>query len=111
MSSKRLLTLLPLPPPIQYYNEVRPLLTALPFWGTISTFVQNNQQQLDSIHPFPPAELPNFLKGLDGKLREGAPEDITKHDTLGFMDAGKLQVLACGTEEGRIEKGCEAARL
>jgi hypothetical protein len=30
-------------------------------------------------------QLPNFLKGLDGQLREGSPKDITSRDTLGFM--------------------------
>lgn len=32
--------------------------------------------------------MPNFLKGLKGKLREGTNEVVTDLDTLGFMDAG-----------------------
>jgi phospholipase A2 len=47
--------------------------------------VLDNAHKLDAIHPFPPAELPNFLKGLKGKLREGVNETVTDLDTLGFM--------------------------
>lgn len=42
---------------------------------------------MSAIHPFPPAELPNFVKGVKG-LKETAPENIPSLDTLGFMDAG-----------------------
>lgn len=49
----------------------------------------NYQNSLDAVHPFPPSELPNFLKGIPpDKLREGTPSYLTKLDTLGFMDAG-----------------------
>lgn len=71
-----------------YYNEVRPLLATLPFYDRIKELVAANELSLDSIHPLPPAELPNFLKGLKGQLRAGAPEGITELDSLGFMDAG-----------------------
>ena len=30
-------------------------------------------------------QLPNFVKGMDGQLREGSPSDITSRDMLGFM--------------------------
>ncbi|SCV73382.1 BQ2448_7308 [Microbotryum intermedium] len=72
----------------QYFKEIKPVLRTLPFFDTINSFVMDRQPQLDSIHPLPPAELPNFLKGLDGKLRPGAPENITELSSLGFMDAG-----------------------
>ncbi|GAA5905313.1 uncharacterized protein JCM6883_006356 [Sporobolomyces salmoneus] len=73
---------------LSYFKEVRPLLKTLPFFSTIDDFVIDNAHKLDAIHPFPPADLPNFLKGLKGKLREGTNEAITELDTLGFMDAG-----------------------
>ena len=31
------------------------------------------------------AQIPNFVKGLDGLLRENSPSEITEKDTLGFM--------------------------
>ncbi|GAA5881352.1 hypothetical protein JCM16303_000141 [Sporobolomyces ruberrimus] len=71
-----------------YFKEVRPLLRGLPLFSKIDAFVLDNAHKLDAIHPFPPAELPNFLKGLKGKLREGVNEAVTDLDTLGFMDAG-----------------------
>ncbi|KAK4050682.1 mRNA decay protein [Microbotryomycetes sp. JL201] len=71
-----------------YYNEIRPILIAAPFASQIQQFAEDNQARLDSIHPFPPAELPNFLKGLEGKLKPDAPATLSKLDTLGFMDAG-----------------------
>ncbi|KDE05219.1 hypothetical protein MVLG_04357 [Microbotryum lychnidis-dioicae p1A1 Lamole] len=71
-----------------YFKEIRPVLGTLPFFDTINSFVMDRQPQLDSIHPLPPAEFPNFLKGLAGKLRPGAPQDITQLTSLGFMDAG-----------------------
>lgn len=45
-------------------------------------------QDLALLHPFPPAELPNPLKGLSGDLRPGSPEGISENDTLGLMDGG-----------------------
>ncbi|CEQ42334.1 SPOSA6832_04137, partial [Sporobolomyces salmonicolor] len=73
---------------LNYWVELKPLLASLPFSGTINEFITSNAHKLDAIHPFPPAELPNFLKGLKGKLREGVPDAITDLETLGFMDAG-----------------------
>ncbi|GAA6063249.1 hypothetical protein JCM10212_003612 [Sporobolomyces blumeae] len=71
-----------------YFKEVKPLLKPLPFFSKIDEFVLDNAHKLDAIHPFPPAELPNFLKNLKGKLREGTSESVTELDTLGFMDSG-----------------------
>ena len=48
----------------------------------------DNAHKLDAIHPFPPAELPNFLKGLEGKLGKGVNESVTESPTLSFMDSG-----------------------
>lgn len=30
-------------------------------------------------------QLPNFLKGLDGQLREGVPSNLTNPEYMGFM--------------------------
>jgi len=54
----------------------------------LGLLVLENAHKLDAIHPFPPAELPNFLKGLEGKLGEGVHESVTELSTLGFIDAG-----------------------
>lgn len=81
-----------------YYSEIRPVLAALPFYSKLNGFVQENQAQLDSIHPFPPAELPNFLRGMSVDALQAAstndsiklPDKITEKSTLGFIDAGAV---------------------
>lgn len=50
--------------------------------------VKKNAHKLDSIHPLPPAELPNFLYNLPGSLPPSVPSSIVKEKTLGFADAG-----------------------
>ncbi|KAK4705665.1 cytosolic phospholipase A2, partial [Phenoliferia sp. Uapishka_3] len=73
---------------ISYYKEVKPLISALPYFNTGEKWLlENYESSLDAIHPITPAEIPSFVKNLKG-LRPGAPESITKLDTLGLMDAG-----------------------
>lgn len=98
-----------------YYQEVKPGLTALPFFKMFDAYVcmsssiflrmslnrltttvyvpsENFQatfeSDLSTLHPFPPAELPNFLRGLHGQLKPGIPAAVTERETLGLMDAG-----------------------
>ncbi|BGP19263.1 hypothetical protein JCM10213v2_007350 [Rhodosporidiobolus nylandii] len=71
-----------------YYAEIRPLLASLPFFSTINDFVHKNVHHLNAIHPFPPAELPNFLYNLGGELPSSIPSSMTQLRTLGFADAG-----------------------
>ncbi|EMD34109.1 hypothetical protein CERSUDRAFT_86863 [Gelatoporia subvermispora B] len=73
-----------------YFNEIRPTLQALPIqlikW--LEEIITDNERDLELIHPVFPDQLPNFLKGLDGQLRDGSPPDITERNSLAFMDAG-----------------------
>ncbi|KWU45070.1 FabD/lysophospholipase-like protein, partial [Rhodotorula sp. JG-1b] len=90
-----------------YFLEIKPLLVTLPFFSAIDEFVKSNAHKLDAIHPFPPAELPNFLYGLEPSLptpsspSDGSPSSssatpapstiphaLTEARTLGFADAG-----------------------
>lgn len=48
---------------------------------------EDYQDSMSAIHPFPPALLPNFVRGVKG-LGPNAPENMADLDTLGFMDAG-----------------------
>ncbi|KAL8286964.1 hypothetical protein RQP46_003970 [Phenoliferia psychrophenolica] len=71
-----------------YYKEIKPLVAVLPFFAPVENWLLSNyEHSLDHIHPITPAEIPSFLKDLDG-LRPTAPATITKLDTLGLMDAG-----------------------
>lgn len=73
-----------------YFQEAQPLLRQLPWslYSWIAEVIDENKEDFGAIHPVVPNQLPNFVKGLDGQLREGSPADITTRDTLGFMDAG-----------------------
>jgi aminoglycoside phosphotransferase (APT) family kinase protein len=86
-----------------YYAEIKPLLSSFSGFdyvngivgaspafprNTAKRFAESYTQKLATIHPFPPAQLPNFAKGLDGHLLPGASKRIAEEDTLAFMDAG-----------------------
>ncbi|GAA5918331.1 hypothetical protein JCM6882_008216 [Rhodosporidiobolus microsporus] len=72
-----------------YYREVQPFLASLPFFSTIDNFVKDKSHTLSAIHPFPPAELPNFLYNLSpSSLPPTIPKSMTELKTLGFADAG-----------------------
>ncbi|GAA5821680.1 hypothetical protein JCM11251_000967 [Rhodosporidiobolus azoricus] len=74
---------------LSYYREVRPLLATLPLFSTIDNFVNDKAHTLSTIHPFPPAELPNFLYNLHPyNLPSTIPKAMTELKTLGFADAG-----------------------
>ncbi|GAA6010939.1 hypothetical protein JCM10207_004001 [Rhodosporidiobolus poonsookiae] len=72
-----------------YFREVQPMLARLPLFNRFNEFVTSNAHHLDSIHPFPPAELPNFLYRLPSwSLPPSIPESLTALPTLGVADAG-----------------------
>ncbi|PVF94664.1 FabD/lysophospholipase-like protein [Serendipita vermifera] len=73
-----------------YFNEAQPILRQLPWslYSWIAEVIDDNKEDFGAIHPVVPNQLPNFVKGLEGQLREGSPKDITSRETLGFMDAG-----------------------
>ncbi|CUA66912.1 hypothetical protein RSOLAG22IIIB_00362 [Rhizoctonia solani] len=73
-----------------YFLEVRPLLRdlPLPIFNWLDNVLVENEKEFDVIHPVPPTALPNFVKGLEDRLRYGSPDAITEAETLRFMDAG-----------------------
>ncbi|KAI0784211.1 FabD/lysophospholipase-like protein [Abortiporus biennis] len=70
-----------------YFKEIQPTLKLLPpqLYGWLEEIVTENEKDLGLIHPVLPDQVPNFLKGLDGQLREGSPGDITQQDCMSFM--------------------------
>ncbi|KAF8580443.1 FabD/lysophospholipase-like protein [Ramaria rubella] len=70
-----------------YFKEIQPSLRQLPpqLYGWLEEIITENEEDLGLIHPVLPNQLPNFLNGLLGQLREGSPVDITQRETLGFM--------------------------
>ncbi|GAA5853889.1 hypothetical protein JCM8547_007486 [Rhodosporidiobolus lusitaniae] len=72
-----------------YFQEIKPVLSGLPGFETVNNFIHSNAHHLHSIHPFPPAELPNFLFHLPPHLLPSSiPPSLTELPTLGFADAG-----------------------
>ncbi|KAL5524090.1 hypothetical protein ACEPAG_8263 [Sanghuangporus baumii] len=73
-----------------YVNEVQPILRQLPVQlrNWLNEIVMENRKEIGVLHPVEPDEVPNFVKGMDGLLRENSPVEVTERETLGFMDAG-----------------------
>ncbi|TCD70189.1 hypothetical protein EIP91_004368 [Steccherinum ochraceum] len=73
-----------------YFQEIQPTLMLLPvqLYKWVENIVTENDRDLGLIHPVLPDQLPNFLKGLEGQLREGARPDLTDPEYMSFMDAG-----------------------
>ncbi|KAJ3554539.1 hypothetical protein NM688_g3054 [Phlebia brevispora] len=73
-----------------YFKEVQPTLELLPaqLYGWLLDIVTEDERDLRLIHPVLPDKVPNFLKGLEGQLREGSPRNLTGEENLSFMDAG-----------------------
>ncbi|KAG8900345.1 hypothetical protein FRC01_010168, partial [Tulasnella sp. 417] len=95
-----------------YYQEVKPTIALLPnaIYSWIDGIMNEREQDLDVVHPVPPdkvrptrkllqlitktkrrfnvAQLPNFAKGLSGRLREGSPPGFEDQDFIPLMDAG-----------------------
>ncbi|KAG8892343.1 hypothetical protein FRB99_002794, partial [Tulasnella sp. 403] len=79
-----------------YYQEVKPLLSQLPavVYNWITDIVNEREDSFDVMHPVPLDQargallIPNFVRGLQGHLREGSPEGVEEPATIGLMDAG-----------------------
>ncbi|KAL5506975.1 NDUFS7 [Sanghuangporus vaninii] len=73
-----------------YINEVQPILRQLPVQlrNWLNEIFMENRKEIGVLHPVEPDEIPNFVKGMDGLLRENSPAEVTERETLGFMDSG-----------------------
>lgn len=71
-----------------YYAEIRPLVKGLAGFGGINDLIEERDADLVKVHPIDPATIPNFAKGLHGKLPSSTPESILNDSHLQLMDAG-----------------------
>ncbi|KAH8680948.1 acyl transferase/acyl hydrolase/lysophospholipase, partial [Xylariales sp. PMI_506] len=71
-----------------YYREIRPLVKSLTGFGTIDELIHGRNDDLEKVHPIDPAQIPNFVYGMDNKLRFTTPTAITKTPYIQLMDAG-----------------------
>ncbi|KAI1353756.1 acyl transferase/acyl hydrolase/lysophospholipase [Xylaria sp. FL0043] len=72
-----------------YYREIRPLVRSITGFGTIDEMIHGYSEDLEKVHPFDPASIPNFAYGMDSnKLRFTTPTNIHKKEYIQLMDAG-----------------------
>ncbi|KAK7751527.1 hypothetical protein SLS62_006477 [Diatrype stigma] len=71
-----------------YYREVRPLVRSLTGFSALDDMIYTHNQDLEKVHPFDPAQIPNFVYNMEGKLRYTTPTRVWKNEYLQLMDAG-----------------------
>lgn len=54
----------------------------------MDTLIAGRKDDLVKVHPFEPAQIPNFVLGLRGSLPESTPESLHTSDSIQLMDAG-----------------------
>ena len=67
--------------------------------------MSNYETSLDAIHPITPAEIPSFVRNIKG-LRPGVPEQITRLETLGLMDAGFVRLICSAPAMAHLSQRC-----
>ncbi|KAI1334860.1 acyl transferase/acyl hydrolase/lysophospholipase [Xylariaceae sp. FL0016] len=71
-----------------YYREVRPLVKSLTGFGAVDELIHDHNEDLEKVHPFDPARLPNFTYNMKHKLRFTTPTSIHENEYIQLMDAG-----------------------
>ncbi|KAI0453131.1 acyl transferase/acyl hydrolase/lysophospholipase [Xylaria acuta] len=72
-----------------YYREIRPLVRNLTGFGTLDEIIYGYSEDLEKVHPFDPAMIPNFAYNIDpNKLRFTTPTNIHENEYIQLMDAG-----------------------
>ena len=61
---------------------------------TLDNMVLQRNDVLTKVHPFDPASVPNFIKGLKGKLPPTCPESLHESEAIQLM---------VGTAVGRLQ--------
>jgi phospholipase A2 len=68
-----------------YYAEIRPFVTSVNMLRTLDNMVLQRTDALVKVHPFDPASVPNFVKGLKDQLPPTCPESIHDADVIQLM--------------------------
>ncbi|KAJ1333415.1 cytosolic phospholipase A2 [Microdochium nivale] len=71
-----------------YYREVRPLVKSLTGFGAIDSMISTHTDDLEKMHPFDPATIPNFVYNMNEELRFTTPTQIHEQEYIHLMDAG-----------------------
>lgn len=71
-----------------YYREIRPLVRRLTGFASVDDMINGYNEDLEKVHPFDPAQIPNFTYNMEGKLRFTTPTTIYNSEYIQLMDAG-----------------------
>ncbi|OTB08143.1 hypothetical protein M426DRAFT_317246 [Hypoxylon sp. CI-4A] len=71
-----------------YYREIRPLVKSLTGFSTVDEMIYGYNEDLEKVHPIDPAQIPNFVYNMEGKLRFTTPTTVHKNEYIQLMDAG-----------------------
>lgn len=71
-----------------YYKEIRPVITGSGLLSGLDQILAEKDEDMTKVHPFDPASIPNFARGLKGKLPPTCPDSIHSESHLRLMDAG-----------------------
>lgn len=67
-----------------YYAEIRPFVTSLSMLKTLDNLVLQRDNDLVKVHPFDPASVPNYVKGMD-RLPTTCPDSLRDSDKIELM--------------------------
>jgi len=68
-----------------YYAEIRPFVTSISLLKTLDDMVLQRSDALVKVHPFDPAAVPNFAKGLKNQLPPTCPRSLHESETIQLM--------------------------
>jgi phospholipase A2 len=68
-----------------YYAEIRPFVTSIGLLKTLDDMVLQRTDALAKVHPFDPATVPNFGKGLKDQLPATCPESLHESEVIQLM--------------------------
>ncbi|KAK5660334.1 hypothetical protein OQA88_12875 [Cercophora sp. LCS_1] len=71
-----------------YYREIRPLVKSIGGFQAIDELIWGHNEDLSKVHPIDPANVPNFIYGMRGKLPQTVPDAIYDNEYIQLMDAG-----------------------
>ncbi|KAK4043424.1 acyl transferase/acyl hydrolase/lysophospholipase [Parachaetomium inaequale] len=71
-----------------YYREIRPIVKSLTGFQAVDDLIWGHNKDLSKVHPIEPANVPNFVHGMYGKLPETVPQAVYDNEYLQLMDAG-----------------------
>lgn len=68
-----------------YYQEIRPFMTSVSWLATLDEMVLQRTETLRTVHPFDPATVPNYVKGMKDQLPPTCPVSLFESEDIQLM--------------------------